>query len=255
MIGLFVSSFFPSKVGGDVYRTYVVAKNTGKTYDSAAAVLLQRVSGLFVMGCLGFTASLLVFDILDSFALTASIMVPCLAIVMGSCIVFSRTVFKGIEKVLATMRLDLVRKPMAKLHAAVMEYKDERTLILKILFLSLLFYIGAFVVVFTAALFVGANVRFVYVVLVVPIIYLLATLPISVNGLGVREGAFTFFFMKVGVPMEQAFAIAIVVLFFRLIKSVAGGVLFLFRYLEFRKMKGADGAILLGTKYMGGAEG
>jgi len=64
MIGLFVSSFFPSKYSGDVYRTYVVAKYSGKTYDSAATVLLQRVSGLFVMGCLGFTASLLVFDML-----------------------------------------------------------------------------------------------------------------------------------------------------------------------------------------------
>ena len=121
MIGLFVSSFFPSKYSGDVYRIYVVAKNTGKTYGSAAAVLLQRVSGLFVMGCLGFTASLFAFDMLDNFTLVALIMGTCLAIAVGSCIVFSRTVFKGFEKVLAAMRLDFLRKLVAKLHAAVME--------------------------------------------------------------------------------------------------------------------------------------
>jgi uncharacterized protein (TIRG00374 family) len=255
MIGLFVSSFFPSKYSGDVYRTYVVSKYSGKTYDSAATVLLQRVSGLFVMGCLGFTASLLVFDLLDNFPLTALIMVTCLAIAVGSCIVFSRTVFKGFDNVLKTLRLNFLRMPAEKLHKAVMEYKDESSLIIQILFLSLLFYIGAFVIVFIGTLFVGANVRFVYVVMVVPIIYLLEALPISINGFGVREGAFTFFFMKVGVSMEQAFAIAVFVLLSRLIKALTGGVFFLFRYLELRKIKGTDTRIVFGTQDIGRVEG
>lgn len=42
--------------------------------------------------------------------------------------------------------------------------------------------------------------------MVIPLIYLTETLPISINGLGVREGAFVFFFTQAGYAAEKALA-------------------------------------------------
>ena len=87
---------------------------------------------------------------------------------------------------------------------------------------------------------VGADVAFGYVVLVVPMIYLLEALPISINGLGVREGAFIFFFTKAGLGFERALAISLMVLFFLLVKVLVGGGFFLLRYLLVRKLRGVE---------------
>lgn len=237
MIGLFVSSFLPSRYSGDIYRAYVVAKHSGQAHDSAAAVLLQRLSGLFVMGLLSCVASAVGIVKMGDYTLVRSVMAGSVAIVVGCVLVFSEAVFRGFDRILKALNLSLVRKPAAKFHKAVMEYRDEKELIANICLLSLLFYLGAFIIVFAATRAVRAEVSFLYVVLVVPIIYLLEALPISINGLGVREGAFAFFFTRVGVSLEQAVAAALVVLFFRLLKSAAGGVLFVCGYVEFRGMK------------------
>ena len=255
MIGSFVSSFFPSRYSGDVYRTYVVAKYSGKTYDSAASVALHRLSGLFVMGFLGLSASVFGLYLLDQQALTVAIMMTSVAILGGSTIVFSQKVFQGFDTVLRAIRLNFARGPAAQFHAAIMDYRHETKLILKILFLSLLFYLEAFIIVFTAALAIGAKVPFIYVMLVVPMIYLLEALPISINGLGIREGAFVFFFMRVGLQFEQALAIAVVVLFFRLIKSVSGGCLFLGRYMDFSELPGSKERILTASRSVEKVEG
>ena len=255
MIGLFVSSFLPSRYSGDIYRAYVVAKHSGQAHDSAAAVLVQRLSGLFVMGLLSFIASTVGFVTLGDYTLVRSVMAGSVAIVVGCFLVFSEKVFRGFDRVLEGLNLSIVRKPAAKFHMAVMEYKDKKELIAKICLLSLLFYLGAFIIVFGAARAVRAEVSLLYVVLVVPIIYLLEALPISINGLGVREGAFAFFFTRVGVSLEQAVAAALVVLFFRLLKSGAGGVLFVFRYVEFKSIKKPDTLLALGRQDGGRIEG
>ena len=64
--------------------------------------------------------------------------------------------------------------------------------------------------------------------MVVPLIYLTEALPISINGLGVREGAFVFFFTKIGVSKEEAFAVGLLVISIRYIFiMLMGGSLFL----------------------------
>ena len=237
MIGIFVSSFFPSRYSGDIYRTYVVAKSSGKTYDSAASVLLQRLSGLFVLVLIGFFGSVFCLGILGNYHLTLSVMAICLIILLVIGIIFSQKAFDIFDKVLKMLRLDFLRKPAVKFHIAVMKYLGDKKLIFKICLLSFFFYIEAFLIVFTASLAIGTKVPFIYIVFVVPVIYLLEALPISINGLGIREGAFVFFFTKIGLQYEQAFAISIIVLFYRLVKSLAGGVLFLMRRVDIRRMK------------------
>ena len=237
MIGLFVSSFFPSRYSGDVYRMYVVAKYSGKTYDSAASVILQRLSGLFVLVLIGFFGSIFCFTILGSYHLTLAVMIVCLTILLIIGIIFSQVAFAIFDKLLKLLRLDFLRKPAVQFHTAVMKYLGEKKLIFKICLLSLLFYIEAFLIIFTASLAIGTRVPFIYIVFVIPVIYLLEALPISINGLGIREGAFVFFFTKIGLQYEQAFAISIIVLFYRLVKSLAGGVLFLMRRVDIRRMK------------------
>jgi len=78
---------------------------------------------------------------------------------------------------------------------------------------------------YCVALNISIDIRYLY--MVVPLIYLTETLPISINGLGVREGAFVFFFFQAGYTKEEALAVALLVVAMRyLFSMIIGGSLF-----------------------------
>ena len=71
--------------------------------------------------------------------------------------------------------------------------------------------------------------------MVIPLVYLIEALPISINGLGVREGAFVFFLNQAGFSSEQGLALGLLVISVRYVFAVSlGGSLF---FLEMVKTK------------------
>jgi len=241
MVGLFVSSFLPSRYSGDIYRTYLLSRTSGRPYEIAASVLLQRLSGLFVLGLSGAIGAIVCFFTLKIEVI--SIVVFCTGIAIMACVVilFLTPIKKNLMRIEKISILSFVMKKIVKLHDVVFEYRKNQKLLIKIFSYSLLFYFEAFVIIFTACLAVDEDVHFIYVMLVMPMIYLLEALPISLNGHGIREGAFIYFFGEYGLAFEKAFAISIIVLFYRLLKCLSGGLVFALIHVKIEKasLKGA----------------
>ena len=64
--------------------------------------------------------------------------------------------------------------------------------------------------------------------MLLPIIWLITMVPITINGLGLREGAFIFLFTEIGMAKEMAMAISILFLLQTIIQGIIGGLFFLF---------------------------
>jgi uncharacterized membrane protein YbhN (UPF0104 family) len=62
--------------------------------------------------------------------------------------------------------------------------------------------------------------------LFVPLIALLNLLPISFNGLGVREGVYLFLFVPAGVAPEEAVAMSLAYYLLRFGTGIVGGLLY-----------------------------
>jgi hypothetical protein len=73
------------------------------------------------------------------------------------------------------------------------------------------------------------NVPFYVFPLFVPIIAIINLLPISFNGLGMREGVYQFLFVPVGVPDASAIAMSLAFYFLRLGTGLIGGILYALR--------------------------
>ena len=58
-------------------------------------------------------------------------------------------------------------------------------------------------------------------------IYLTEVLPISINGLGVRESAFAFFFVQIGLTVGDALAVSVLIVGMRYLVGLLGGSLLL----------------------------
>ncbi len=68
--------------------------------------------------------------------------------------------------------------------------------------------------------------------LVMPLVFIAITLPISINGLGVREGVLAFFLVAVGGNVSDAVLLGFLIYFTRLALGLAGGILSLIRFGE-----------------------
>ena len=74
----------------------------------------------------------------------------------------------------------------------------------------------------------GSSTSLIYFFLLVPVVHLVSMLP-SLNGLGIREGAYTYFLAPY-MGKEAAFALGILWLGLLILLSIIGGVIYLIRH-------------------------
>jgi glycosyltransferase 2 family protein len=127
---------------------------------------------------------------------------------------------------ISASKLTIVGK-CVKILRSFRNYRTHRRLLATVLLLAFAFQFNVIVInkVYTLAL--GINVAFSLLVVIIPLIYLTEALPISINGLGVRESAFAFFFVMNGLTVEEGIAVSLLIVAERYLLGVLGGSLLL----------------------------
>ena len=64
---------------------------------------------------------------------------------------------------------------------------------------------------------------------VVPVSFLVQMLPLSVNGLGLREATFSFYFARLGLPIEAALVISLLGAGLVMLFSLSGAAVYVVR--------------------------
>lgn len=227
LIGNFFSTLLPSRYSGDVYRAYAVGRDSGKMYTAAASVLLERLSGIFVLLFMGLVASLFARELLSNSLMVYTIIIVFGMFFAGAALLFTGRLYFMVDRLFRSLGfLGFLVKPMRKFHDAVMVCREQRGFLFRINLLAFLFKVFAFVCIDIAAMTLHLDVPFLALMLIMPLIYVLEAIPVSIYGMGIREGAFVLFFTQIGLTFEQAFALSIVVLFGRLACSLTGGLLY-----------------------------
>jgi hypothetical protein len=98
-----------------------------------------------------------------------------------------------------------------------------------ILLLSLAFYVGAIGAFFCYSRALNWDTSAKVFIAFAPVVYVIEALPISLNGLGVREGAIVYLFGKAGVPASEALSLALLLVTFRFLLGLIGGAIFALR--------------------------
>ena len=117
-------------------------------------------------------------------------------------------------------------KWMEKPHSSFLAFKGKKTLLLKTFSISLLAQFFSFLAVYFLIKGLYGFVPLIRVVLIMPIIYIASMFP-SINGLGVREGAFLVLFRPL-IGAEKAFALSLLWLFLYILIGILGGFVYAF---------------------------
>lgn len=228
LIGSFFNLFLPSSIGGDAYRV-VDARRHGGGAKSFASVFSDRLTGFLALASWGLLFAAIGWSRLPDRRLLA---LPVIAFVLMAGTVFlvvQRTWLVALLRRLRMDRLPRLDGFVQRVLDSVGRHGDNLALLARVFAISLFFQMTAIVIVFCISRAMGWEAPFIYFSIFVPLITLGEALPISVFGIGVRDGLYVFFFAQAGATREEALSMALAYVLITLVYSLAGGAIFLLR--------------------------
>jgi uncharacterized protein (TIRG00374 family) len=233
-IAIFFNNFLPSTIGGDAFRIYDSYRLGAGKARAVAVIFIDRIIGLSALLILAFVASLIAGEVAAQIPLLRLFLVAAVAgIAILAWIVFGN----GGKALLALTKGDnpvfkIAHRIMDKLYSGFHLFQGRSDVMFKAIGLSLLLQTNVVIhcLIIVAALHI--EVPTIALFIIIPLSYLIMTAPISINGIGLRESVFVFFFGLYGVSQEQALAFAFVSFGMILAQGVVGGIVFMLRRSE-----------------------
>ena len=225
LVSFFFNNFLPSGLGMDVIRSaYAGGK---ENFEKAlGASIMGRILGMIGMMLIGITA---VFSLQAEFAKLSILYIGIiLFIILVYYLLTSLKVAWPKERLLSIEFLNLGNS-IKEFYRAFKIYKNKR----KTLLIGICYSVLVQVVVITINYFTakGLSIPLPVFALIayIPLITIISLIPITINGLGLREAAYVYFFSSLtNITEGQAMSLSLVFFITSVIASCAGGIVFVF---------------------------
>lgn len=217
--GLFFNLCLPSSIGGDVVKAYRLADSTSGRLLAGCTVLADRLTGLAALGVLGGTAL-----IAKEWGLGLSATLAVGGGLLGAALLAFWIGVGSLDRVLT-----ILPEGHAARHfiAQLLPYSMRPSLVTRAVGWSLLVQVGGSLAVALIARGVGVALPLSTWFAVVPLVALVMVVPLSINGVGVREGGLALLLAPAGIPKDVAVAIGLLWFLATILTGLMGGVLFL----------------------------
>jgi uncharacterized membrane protein YbhN (UPF0104 family) len=223
-VGAFFNQALPGGTGGDAVRIFLSYREGAELRQAINGVLIERVATVLALVALVDVTQPLFIKSLTAEAArvsTTGVITVTLVSLIGLALVsqldrlpesFRRwRVVRG----LANLGIDTRRVLFSPGRAAIP------------LFWCVVGHLNVSLSVFVLAKGLGIGVSLFDCVVLIPPVLLILTVPISIGGWGVREGAMVWAFALVGVPTEQALVLSLLFGFTALAGALPGGLVWL----------------------------
>jgi uncharacterized protein (TIRG00374 family) len=231
-IGQFFNSFLPTGFGGDVVRVVELARYGVGKAESVSTVFLDRMSGLMAF----FLMTLLALPFAGNLIppqISLVLVALGLAGVVGTWLMFERRFTTPlVNRLFATVRFPYKAKVM-RLYESMRANSTRATA--QAMGIGLLFNLLLIAINYLVAQALGQHIPLGYFFLFIPIVSTLLLLPITLNGIGVREGAYVLLFASAGVSSVTAISMSLAYWAITVVAGLIGGVLY--------ALQGAHGVI------------
>jgi uncharacterized membrane protein YbhN (UPF0104 family) len=228
-VGLFFNNFLPANVGGDVARVLDASRYGASRATAFSTVLMDRLIGTVALAGLALVTTLPAVDHLHLTMVYLALVAFFAASVGMVWAVFHPAVLPALERALARVGLGGIKPALDDIATRLQGFRDQRGLFLRLLAVALVVQISRIFVHVCVARGLGLAIELPYFFLLVPMLAVAVSLPISLNGIGVREGAGIVLFGLVGVGRAGAFGLQFTTYLVAVAVSLLGGLVFLVR--------------------------
>jgi uncharacterized membrane protein YbhN (UPF0104 family) len=233
LVANFFNNFLPSNIGGDVIRIRDTASAAQSTTLAATVVLVDRglgLMGLVLIAAMGATMAVSlhgqgVLPVWPSYLWAGFVVAACVAVPA----MYSPA---GLGKVLSPLTLlhpEWVGDKIRTLTETLSRFREKPSSLIGCFGGAVV--VQALVVAFYLTVVNALNipVKTADLAVIVPLSLIVQMLPVSVNGFGVREATFSFYFTRVGLPIESAVLLSLVAATLTMIHSLSGAAVYVTR--------------------------
>lgn len=215
MIGAFFSTFLPGLIGGDAIRAYYLNKDAKKISATLASVFMDRY--------IGFVSLMLIGIVAYPFSLGSFSGSPYRWLMPGifASFVLASIFFFGLQ-------LGKRFRVMTEFYDYFSLLRKQKGTLASALASSIIIQFLNFFMVIILAWRMGLQVSLLQLAVFLPIVITISSLPISISGIGVREGAFVILLGLINIRPEAATSLSLSWFFSVVIGSLPGLVFYFF---------------------------
>src|SRR4051812_11826637 len=233
LVALFFNNFLPSNIGGDVIRIRDTAPEAGSKTLATAVVLVDRGLGLMGLVLVAACGATLAAGTVTGGALPIAPGWLWTGFLLGAALsapaVLAPAGFGRMLQPLRVFHPDWIDNRIEKLPAVLARFRDRPSA------LAGCFGGAVFVQAGTVAFYLAAAYALHIAIgpgdlaVIVPLSFLLQMAPVSINGFGVREAAFTVYFARLRLPLESALLVSLVPTMLVMLFSLSGAAVYVGR--------------------------
>ena len=212
LVATFFNNFLPSNVGGDVIRIADTAKAAGSKTTATTVILLDRgvgLLGLFLIAAVGATISR--WSAVDTGPVGPTTLWAGLlaGTVVSVPVLLAPRIIHVLAGPIRRVHPEWIDERLDRLTNALTRFRESPGTVLAT-FGGAVLVQGVMVLFYYAlALSLGIPIDLPHLALLVPISFVVQMLPISINGLGVREAFFGLYFGRLGLPLHSALLLSL----------------------------------------------
>jgi hypothetical protein len=237
MVGMFANFLMPSSVGGDVVRAEMLKSDVGGRMHAYFSILVGRVLALFAMVAIGTLAMAGAYLAIGWFEW--QIAAGGAAVTLAAAAFSAWALRGGVPVSWGRWVPPRVRQGLARSREAIAAYAGYPKVLWGVFaFAAFANVVGTIGVVWILAHGLGLEIPAYFHFIAVPLVVFVTLVPVSFNGIGLREGAFAYLYGLAAVEGMSAVSLSLSFTAVLAVCSLLGG---LFLLLPRRAWPGAGG--------------
>ncbi len=237
-MAFFYNNFLPGGVAGEVARVAMLPEDKNSKIDRqthlmriTASVVTDRVVGMIGIMLLAFMGFLFSRHLLTNSKIMFLFGLLTFGILSVFAVLFSRRIQLWVKTIFAyPLRiLSPVQTIFRDVTESLFVYRDNYNVFMKVIPLSIFANFWVVVYFFLLARSIYIPIGFFRLLVFVPFIEFISTIPVSLSGVGIREAMTILLFSSEGFTAAQAIAVSLLTFLVLLMLGAVGGILFLFR--------------------------
>lgn len=235
--GMFLNIFLPGALGGDVYRVYRVTQQTKDSEVALVSVFLERFTGLAALSALALIGLPPAFKLIGRWDIIL-LFLTCVGALVGAVLLISSPhLLRWAEPWLLKFHLSQVAARFAKIQILLRKFAQHRQALAVSMGLSMALQLAIVYYHYLVAQQLKIPISYLELLVFIPIIVVVTLLPISLGGLGLKEGLWVYLFSRVGLTAEQALLLSLTITALGWLLSLPGALILLLDSTGFRQVR------------------
>jgi len=229
-IGVFYSLFVPGgQISGEVIKGIKLISLCKRSNEVLISIAVDKLTGILALVILALIGIFVQHSIIKDYKLLTGILAILVGITLFALVTLNRQSVFLAEKtgrlIFEREKLRFFKKYILHLWNSFKTYRENMGGLGEVIGYSFVYQLLVCIICYFIALSLKIQISFIVFIWITSIAFIIQALPISISGIGVREGTFIFLLAPYQVPTSQALALSLIIFGIMIITGLVGGII------------------------------